>query len=89
MNDHEDSDGSGNEEYLDEMGFRASRSRCPKLVTKIMYVPIEMQMLVLSSRNLATLRWCNLNLPIQTNANFTKNHSHIHASTRRPPSSKI
>jgi len=26
--------------------------------------------------------WRNLNLPIQTNANFTKNHSHIHASTR-------
>jgi len=81
---------TGNEEYLDEMGFRASRSRCPKLVTKIVYVLIEMQMLVLSSRNLATLRWCNLNLPIQTNANFTNTSTHPHETkTRRPSSSKI
>jgi len=35
-----------------ESGFRASRSGCPKLVTKMVYVPMEMQSIVPSSRNL-------------------------------------
>jgi len=35
-----------------ESGFRASRSGRPKLVTKMVYVPMEMQSIVPSSRNL-------------------------------------